>query len=188
MDVKEDVPLNLVTRLMHPRPTVLVSCSMDSRDNIIAVAWSTPLSHKPPLIGISVGLSRYSHTIIAKTGEFVVNIPTIKLIKETLYCGTRSGLEVDKFKGTNLTPTPSKRVKAPSILECIANLECKVVQAIRTGDHTLFVGEVLSARVGKRLFKEIFDPRRIQIILHLGSRDFTTNETRLYKASSDSDT
>lgn len=177
--MKEDVPLNLALRLLHPRPTVLVSCALAGKPNIITVAWSTPLSHNPPLLGISVGLEHYSHEIIAKSGEFVVNIPTIDLIKQTVFCGERSGREVDKFKEANLTPTPSLKVKSPSILECIAHVECKVVQSIRTGDHTLFVGEVVAARANQGLFKRTFDPSKIQIIMHLGSRDFTTNEPRL---------
>lgn len=183
IDLKEDVPLNFALRLMYPRPTVLVSCALDGKPNIITLAWSTPLSHNPPLLGISVGLERYSHEVIAKSGEFVVNIPIIDLIKQTIFCGERSGRDIDKFKETNLTPIPSLRVKAPSIQECVAHLECKVVQSIRTGDHTLFVGEVLAARVNQGLFKRIFDPAKIQIILHLGSRDFTTNERWLSKAA-----
>jgi flavin reductase (DIM6/NTAB) family NADH-FMN oxidoreductase RutF len=126
-----------------------------------------------------VGLERYSHAIITKSGEFVVNIPTIDLIEQTVFCGEHSGREVDKFKETKLTPIPSLKVNAPSILECVAHLECKVVQTVRTGDHTFFVGEVVAARVNQGLFKRTFDPTKVQIIMHLGSRDFTTNEQRL---------
>ena len=174
--MKEEVSLDLAIRLMHPRPTVLVSCSFAGKSNIITLAWSTPLSNNPPLVGISVGLERYSHDLIAKSGEFVVNIPTIDLIKQAMFCGLHSGRDVDKFKEANLTPVPSLKVNAPSILECIAHLECKVVQSVRTGDHTLFVGEVVAARVNQGLFKRTFDPTKVQIIMHLGSRDFTTNE------------
>jgi len=179
ISLKEDVPLKLALRLMYPRPTILVSCAYAGKPNIITLAWSTPLSHAPPLLGISVGLERYSHTIIAKSREFVVNIPTIDLIEQTKFCGEHSGRDVDKFKETKLTPIPSLKVKAPSILECIAHLECKVVQSILTGDHTLFVGEVIAARVNQGLFRTTFDPTKIQVIMHLGSKDFTTNERRL---------
>lgn len=181
--MKEDVPLNSALRLMHPRPTVLVSCAYAGISNIITLAWSTPLSHDPPLLGIAVGPERYSHDIIAKSGEFVVNIPTMDLIKQTIFCGERSGREVDKFKETNLTPIPSLKVNAPSILECVAHLECKVVQSVRTGDHTFFVGEVVAARVNQGMFKRTFDPTKVQIILHLGGRDFTTSERKLCKVT-----
>jgi len=181
--LKEEVPLNSALRLMHPRPTVLVSCAYAGISNIITLAWSTPLSHDPPLLGIAVGPERYSHDIIAKSGEFVVNIPTMDLIKQTIFCGERSGREVDKFKETNLTPIPSLKVNAPSILECVAHLECKVVQSVRTGDHTFFVGEVVAARVNQGMFKRTFDPTKVQIILHLGGRDFTTSERKLCKVT-----
>jgi flavin reductase (DIM6/NTAB) family NADH-FMN oxidoreductase RutF len=179
IDLKEDVPLTLALRLLYPRPTILVSCAYAGKSNIITLAWSTPLSHSPPLLGISVGVERYSHEIIAKSGEFVVNIPTIELIKQTVFCGEHSGREVDKFKETKLTPIPSLKVNAPSILECIAHLECKVVQSIRTGDHTFFIGEVVAARVNQGLFKRTFDPTKVQIIMHLGGESFITNERKL---------
>lgn len=181
--LKEDVPLNLALRLLHPRPTVLVSCLLDGKPNIITVAWSTPLSHDPPLLGVSIGLERYSHEVIDKSGEFVVNVPTVELIEQTIFCGEKSGREVDKFKEAKLTPIPSLKVKAPSILECVAHLECKVAQRIRVGDHTLFVGEVLAARVNRGIFKRVFDPEKVQLIMHLGGREFTTNEPRLRRGA-----
>jgi len=38
-------------------------------------------------------------------------------------------------------------VNVPLLAEAAANLECKVHQAVTTGDHTIFVGEVVAAHV-----------------------------------------
>ena len=40
-----------------------------------------------------------------------------------------------------------KMVQAPLVVECMANVECKVVGAHTFGDHTIFVGQMLQAWV-----------------------------------------
>jgi flavin reductase (DIM6/NTAB) family NADH-FMN oxidoreductase RutF len=44
-----------------------------------------------------------------------------------------------------LTPVPAKYVQPPLIAEGVVNMECKVVGALRTGDHTVFTGEIVTA-------------------------------------------
>lgn len=156
--------------LLHPRHTVLVSCAdKTGRSNIITLAWTMPTSISPPLVAISIAPKRYSHELIEETGEFVINVPTVEILKETLFCGRRSGRKVDKFREAKLTQTSAKRVRPPIIEECVAHLECKVVQKMKTGDHTIFIGEVLEAYAN-----EGFDPKRIKPIYHAGGEDFLT--------------
>jgi flavin reductase (DIM6/NTAB) family NADH-FMN oxidoreductase RutF len=59
--------------------------------------------------------------------------------------GNCSGQEVDKFKTFGLTPIPGKKVKAPLIAECLANIECRVVDTWRK--HNLFILEGVKAWV-----------------------------------------
>jgi flavin reductase (DIM6/NTAB) family NADH-FMN oxidoreductase RutF len=48
--------------------------------------------------------------------------------------GTCSGLDVDKFARFGLTPVAAKHVPAPLIQECLANIECQVVDIVRKHD------------------------------------------------------
>jgi flavin reductase (DIM6/NTAB) family NADH-FMN oxidoreductase RutF len=133
-----------------------------------------PVSIDPPLVAISIAPKRYSHKLIEKTKEFVVNIPTMDIVKETLVCGRRSGKTYDKFKETELTPLPAKMVQPPIIKECVAHLECKLFQQITVGDHTLFIGRVLTAYADDGVFDEKFDLRKVKPVYHVGGDDFTT--------------
>ena len=143
--IKKDA-LAYFSRIMAPHPAALITTiSKDGVPNIIAVAWIIPTSFKPPLLAISVGKTRYSHKLLAETGEFVVNIPTKGLLDKVEYCGTNSGRNVNKFEKAGLTAKPAKKVKPPIIEECIGHIECKVVDRFPTGDHTLFISEVLAA-------------------------------------------
>jgi len=172
---KVEVPSSLAYRLMHPRLVVLVSCVDEAgKANVITLAWSMPVSINPPVVAISVAPKRYSHQLIEKTKEFVVNVPTMDIVRETLFCGRRSGKTYDKFKETGLTPLPAKMIQAPIIKECVAHLECRLQQQITIGDHTLFIGRVLTAYADDGVFDEKFDLKKVKPVYHMGGDDFAT--------------
>ena len=101
MSKKEELNVNPSSayKLLHPTHTVLASCvGKNGKPNIITLAWAMPTSITPPLVAISIAPKRHSHTLIEETKEFVVNIPTMKILTETLFCGRRSGRNYDKFK------------------------------------------------------------------------------------------
>jgi flavin reductase (DIM6/NTAB) family NADH-FMN oxidoreductase RutF len=172
---KVEVNSELAYRFLHPRHTVLVTCvNKAGKSNIITLAWSMPTSINPPMVVIGIAPKHYSHKLIEETGEFVINVPTMKIVRQTLFCGRISGVECDKFKEAPLTATPAKKVRPPIIKECVAHLECKLVQTIQTGDHTLFVGEVVAAYVKRGVFKKTFNVNKVKPVLHMGGDSFVT--------------
>ena len=140
----------------YPEPVVLATSFGNGKPNIIPLGWSMITSFKPPMMAISIGHTRYSHELINKSKEFVLAYPSEDMGKEVLYCGTHSGREVDKFKETGLKSSPAKLVKAPLIRDAIANFECKVIKQIDTGDHTIFVGEVVAAYVSSEKKRRLY--------------------------------
>ena len=86
--------------------------------------------------------------------EFVVNITTEKLIKETDYCGVVSGKDVNKFEKTGLTPIKGTKIAAPLIKECPINLECILRQTIPLGSHDLFIGEIVATHADTEYLDE----------------------------------
>jgi len=108
----------------------------------------------PPLIGISIRPSRYSHDLIKETGDFVVNIPSVDLMKKVDICGVVSGRNADKFKMAGLTQKPSSNVVSPAVNECPVNIECKLRDTIKLGSHDLFLGEVAAIHVDKDMMKK----------------------------------
>jgi len=172
---KVEVPLSSSYRLLHPRFVVLVSCvDKAGKANVITLAWSMPVSINPPIVVISIAPRRYSHKLIEETKEFVINIPTMDIAQETLFCGRRSGRISDKFKETRLTTLPAKMVRPPIIKECVAHLECKLEGQITVGDHTLFTGRVLTAYANEGVFDKKFDVKKVKLVYHMGGDDFVT--------------
>ncbi len=132
---------------------VVLAVSFDAennRSNIIALGWKMSTSFQPPMHAISVGKTRYSHQLLKETGEFVLAFPGEELAEQVLFCGTSSGSNVDKFKKAGLTQVKAKSVKPSLIGECVVNLECKVAGSLDTGDHTIFVGEVLNSWLSEK--------------------------------------
>jgi len=186
---KVEVDLSIAYRLLHPRHTVLVSCSdKTGKANVITLAWTMPTSIQPPLLVMSVRPERHSHRLIEETGEFVVNVPSMEIVRQTLYCGRISGSDCDKFETAPLTASPARRVRSPIIKECVAHLECKVVETVTTGDHTLFVGEILTAYVNEGMFTKTtktFRVRKVKPVFHLGADSFVTISQRVVKPKID---
>lgn len=137
---------------LFPCPVVLVTClDSNGKANIITLAWVGTVCSEPPMIALGIRPSRYSYKLIKKSREFVVNIPTAKIIKETDYCGITSGRDVDKFSETQLTPEKAEKVLPPLIQECPVNMECILKNRVPLGTHDLFIGEVVQVHVDQRV-------------------------------------
>jgi flavin reductase (DIM6/NTAB) family NADH-FMN oxidoreductase RutF len=131
--------------MIYPVPAVLVSCGdAEAGFNIITIAWTGTLCTTPPLCYISVRPERYSHGLIKKNGEFVINLTTRRLAYATDWCGVQSGRDVDKFKEMALTPEGAQKVRAPLIAESPLNIECRVRDIQPLGSHDMFISEVLA--------------------------------------------
>lgn len=178
--MKVEVPKEKASRIINSGQVILVSCAYKDKSNIITLAWSTPLSHKPPLLGISVVKTHLSAELIKKSEEFIVNVPSFDLLKSVVFCGTHSGREVDKFKESGLTQGKASRlVKTPLIKECVGHLECYLRDTKETGDHLLFIGEVIHASAQEDLFRKTWQVDKVKLIFHLGGKSFTTSDKKI---------
>jgi flavin reductase (DIM6/NTAB) family NADH-FMN oxidoreductase RutF len=139
---------------LFPSPVVLVSCSDGTKDNIITIAWCGIVSSHPPTLSISIRPSRHSYSIIKQSKEFVVNIPSEKILKETDACGVLSGKEIDKFSLLKLSKEKSLKIKASALSDCLISLECKVKQILNLGSHDCFIAEIVCVRVDESLLRE----------------------------------
>ena len=137
--------------MIYPLPAVMVSCGSTPEEyNIITVSWTGTLCTEPPMCYISVRPGRHSHEIIKRNMEFVINLTTEELAKETDWCGVRSGSKYNKWEEMKLTPGPAKIVKAPIIQEAPVSIECLVKEIVPLGTHDMFVAQVVNVRVDDR--------------------------------------
>ena len=130
--------------LMEPGPVVLVTTNDGGRNNIMTISWTMVMDFTPRF-AMTTGNWNHSFRALRKTRECVIAIPPVDLLDKVVGIGTCTGADTDKFTRFRLTPLPGKRVKAPLIKECLANIECRVVEII--GRHNIVVLEAVAAYV-----------------------------------------
>ncbi len=140
--------------LLSPVPVVLVSCGgtkPGEAPNLITIAWAGTVCSEPPMLSISVRPERHSYDLIRTSGEFVVNVPSVRQARVTDWCGVVSGRDEDKFAKSGLTPGKALVVRPPIVQECPLNIECKVRQTLKLGSHVMFVAEVVAIQASREL-------------------------------------
>lgn len=130
--------------LLEPGPVVLVTTHDGKKNNVMTISWTMVLDFTPAF-AITTGEWNYSYTALRKNRECVIAIPTVDMLDQVVGIGTCSGADTDKFAKFKLTPVPGKVVDAPLIKECLANIECRVVDIVAR--HNIVVLEAVAAHV-----------------------------------------
>jgi flavin reductase (DIM6/NTAB) family NADH-FMN oxidoreductase RutF len=134
--------INRAFTLIESGPVVLITTNDGKKNNIMTISWTMVLDFTP-VFAITTGEWNYSFAALRKTKECVISIPTVDMLDKIVGIGTCSGVETDKFAKFKLTPMEGKKVKAPLIKECLANIECKVVDIVKR--HNIVVLEAVAA-------------------------------------------
>ncbi|MBN1544513.1 flavin reductase family protein [Candidatus Woesearchaeota archaeon] len=150
--------------LVTARGTAKVMGRDAHKDNIITLAWHSPLSFDPELYGICVGKTRFSCGLIDSSKVFAVNFIPHELKEKAMFCGRNTGATTDKFARSGLTKQECDTIDCCRLAEASAVLECEVIDQSETGDHLFFVGKVL-----KTISRN--DKKRL---IYLGTERFTT--------------
>ena len=155
--------------MLYPLPAVLVTAADgQGLENVFTVAWTGTVCTNPPMVSISVRPERYSHSMIQKTGEFVINLTTEKLARAVDYCGVKSGRDVDKFQAMKLTREKAAFVQAPLLAEAPVSIECRVSEIKHLGSHDLFLAKVLAVHAEEQYMDEKgrFDLKKAQPLVY----------------------
>ncbi len=128
--------------LMESGPVVLVTTYDGKKNNVMTISWTMVLDFKPTF-AITTGEWNYSFAALRKTKECVISIPTVDMLNKVVGIGICSGADTEKFEKFKLTPVKGREVKAPLIKECLANIECKVVDIVKK--HNIIVLDAVAA-------------------------------------------
>lgn len=140
--------------MLAPIPPALISCGTVEKPNVMTAAWTGIIASEPAMTYVSIRPSRYSHELIKESGEFVINLTNLPLVKAADWCGIKSGREIDKFKEMNLTAAACTEISAPQVAEAPVSLECKVKEVINYGTHDMFLAEIVAVNVDDKYIDE----------------------------------
>jgi flavin reductase (DIM6/NTAB) family NADH-FMN oxidoreductase RutF len=174
-------------RMLEPGPTVLVTSMFRSHPNVMTAAWLQPAGFDPPSVAIAIHPGRLTHEMVSKSEMFGISIPTMDLLRAVHLCGTVSGREQDKFQATGLTPVDPYEIEAPRIDECVAHLECGLLQRVSFTDHDLFIGELLMAEASDDAFTDRWiSEHELGLVHHVAGEHYATL-SGVYRVSLDED-
>jgi len=140
-----NLPLSKVYQLLEPGPVVLLTTARKGRANVMTLSWHMMVEFEPPLVACVVSNANRSFAALRATKECVIAVPALRLAPTVVSVGNCSGRDVRKFEKFGLTPAPAQRVAAPLVVECFANLECRVADTRFVNRYGLFILEVLKA-------------------------------------------
>ena len=140
-----ELPLSKVYQLLEPGPVVLLTTASGGKANAMTMSWHMMVDFEPPLVACVVSNGDHSFAALRKTKECVIAIPSVEIADLVVKIGNCSGRDLDKFAAFALTTKKAERVAAPLLPECIANLECRVVETRLVDKYNLFILEVVKA-------------------------------------------
>lgn len=148
-----------------PRPIAWVT-SRNPKTGVVNLApfsFFTGCSVLPPMICFAAerrwGDRKDTVKNIEDTGEFVVNIASVKLASEVVVSAQDFPPDVSEVEEAGLHLLPGDMVQVPRIEEAPVSLECRLHQitVLGTSPHSLVIGHVLQFHV----CDDVYDGGRI---------------------------
>jgi flavin reductase (DIM6/NTAB) family NADH-FMN oxidoreductase RutF len=137
--VADDETLN---RVLWAIPNVLCLIGSRSGDemNAMTASWVTQVAMDPVVVGVSIDAGAVTHRLISEGGMFSVNLWD--------RADTRVFVKFSKpaaNDGNTLNGRPIRlgTTGVPIFDEAVAFIECRVIESLGLGSHTLFAGEVV---------------------------------------------
>ena len=138
--------------LLNLKPTVIITTAgKDGSTNAAPFSRFSIVDYDPPRALFSTRMKRDTYKNILETGEFVLNYPSIQLLKQIWTTSQHFPYGVSELEKANLTAISSEKVKPPRIQECIAHVECKVLWTKPIGSSCLVLGDIVSISADRKM-------------------------------------
>ena len=112
--------------------------------NAFTANWIAQASFEPPMVMLAVESDGRSIGMMRAAGVFAVSVYESGLRELAGHFGRRSKNNPDKMAGMPWEPGVTG---APLLTDALGHLECRIRGELPAGDHTVFIGEVIEARV-----------------------------------------
>lgn len=115
--------------------------------NIMAAEWTHHVSYSPGLIMVNVGFDKATEANIKKSKVFGVNLAAVDQNIAASIAGGSTGKEIDKIavlKELGVEFYKAQEINVLMVKGAALNAECKIIKAVKLGDHHAFIGEALT--------------------------------------------
>jgi flavin reductase (DIM6/NTAB) family NADH-FMN oxidoreductase RutF len=131
--------------------------------NAMTAAWVAQVSALPPCVAVAVRDDRYTHGVILESLTFSLSVLRDDQVDVATHFAETSGEYHHKLHGIPYGQSPNG---SPVLLDCLAYLDCKVLDTARVGDHTIFIGEVTAGESYGPSHPLLYDPTEYEEALN----------------------
>tara|TARA_Y100001934_G_scaffold43897_1_gene52965 strand:+ start:151 stop:618 length:468 start_codon:yes stop_codon:yes gene_type:complete len=121
----------------------VVTAKYENKEDAVLASWVNQCSFDPPAVTIALATLRPIRLLVEASDAFIVNVlpkDDMTLLKHF------SRPSEDIFKGVKTR----KGLDGIRILsDAVSYLECEVAHSMQTGDHVLYVGEIIGGKTLK---------------------------------------
>jgi flavin reductase (DIM6/NTAB) family NADH-FMN oxidoreductase RutF len=127
-----------------PAPVGVVTVRLGDEAAGLTVDSFVSLSLEPPLVGIALRRHAALHELLREAGAFAVSL----LASGQEHLAQHFARGVPPIAHWTGIETAQGELGSPLLAGALGWIECRLASEYELGDHTLFVGEVASARRG----------------------------------------
>ena len=128
-----------------PAPVAVLTVDTGREQLGLTVSSLVSLSLQPPLVGVSISRQAAMHELLREAGAFALSL----LAGGQEWVAQHFARGVPPIAMWRDIETESGAAGAPLVVGAVGWLECRLDAEHETGDHTLFVGEVVGVRLGE---------------------------------------
>ena len=128
-----------------PAGVAVLTVEVDGERVGLTVGSVVSLSLEPPLVGISVSSQAAMHELLRDAGAFALSL----LAGDQEALAQHFARGVPPFAHWHGIPVREGTLGAPLLEGALGWLECRLHSEYEAGDHTLFVGEVVTVESGR---------------------------------------
>lgn len=185
----------LMTGIIVPRPIALVSTvDGDGNRNLAPFSFFAGVGSAPPTVLFCpalrvdragrAGLRKDTLHNVEQTREFVINVVNEAISEQANASSSEVGPDVDEFELSALTPVKSEIVRPPRVAESPAQMECRLMQVIYTGDEpasgVVVLGEVVRFHVREDLVDDFrVDPAGLDAVGRMAGNAWVRTRDRI---------
>ncbi len=125
-----------------PRGVAILTTFFEAKPCAMLASWFQQAGFEPPLISVAIKKGRPVEEVIQSAEQFVLNILHTGQKDMLGHFGKGFGPGEDPFQGME---TETHQTGIPILKHCLCFLECKLRHVYDSGDHHLFIGEILYA-------------------------------------------
>ena len=129
----------------------------------MTAAWVAQVSEHPLCVAVSVREDRYTHDVVLESATFSLSVLRDDQVDVATHFAETSGEYHEKLHGIPYGQSPNG---SPVLLDCLAYLDCKVLDTARAGDHTVFIGEVTAGESYGSSYPLLYDRSEYEEVLN----------------------